>query len=81
MLQICYCIATAVTLISILIQARTFVEQLRRRRREDELEEGSYLKKHADRLNETIIAIRLIYVSMMVGLAEVCASILVQQSL
>ena len=72
LLQIFYFVATAVTLVSFGIQAKTFVEQLRRRRTEDELEEGSYLRKHADRLNETRISIRLIYSSMMVGCAEVC---------
>ena len=66
-----YFVATAVTLVSVWLQAKTFVEQLRRRRREYEFDEGSYLKKHADRLNETRISIRLIYVSMMVGCAEV----------
>ena len=71
-MQIFYFVATAVTLISFGIQAKTFVEQLRRRRNEDELEEGSYLRKHADRLNETQIMIRLIYASIGVGFAEVC---------
>ena len=71
MVQIFYFAATAVTLISLGIQAKTFVEQLRRRRNEEELEEDSYLKKHADRLNETRISIRLIYVSLMVGCVEV----------
>ena len=81
LLQICFFLATAVTLASIWLQAKTFVEQLRRRRTEDELEEDSYRLKHSDRLNETIIALRLIYASLMVGLAEVCKNMVVLQSL
>ena len=71
LLQIFYFVATAVTLVSLWVQGKTFVEQLRRRRRGDELEEGTYLKKHADRLNDTRDEIRLIYTSMTVGCAEV----------
>ena len=78
MLQVFYFVATAVTLVSFGIQAKTFVEQLRRRRTEDELEEGSYLQKHADRLNETRISIWLIYVSLMVGSSHLFAASSVQ---
>mgnify|MGYP001404095769 CR=1 FL=1 len=75
-MQVCYSIATVVTLVSVMLQAKTFFQQLRRRKADFWLEEAelvtnSRLRKHQNNLFETNMQLRLIGMSMAVGIAEV----------
>ena len=73
--QVAYFVAALVSLISLYLKVKILVEQLRKRRTEVELDEedsATPLKKHTDRLGKTHRTLRLIYASMMIGVAEVC---------